>query len=47
MNTNNEFLIEKLKESNYSEENIKLIIDGLTEDKITTLRINNLSLCRP
>ena len=42
MNTNNEFLIEKLKESNYSEENIKLIIDGLTEDKITTLRINNL-----
>ena len=42
MNTNNEFLIEKLKESGYSDENIKLLINGLTEDKLTTFRINKL-----
>ena len=42
MNIDNDFLIEKLKESEYSEEQIDLIIKGLLEEKMTTFRINKL-----
>ena len=37
-----DFLIEKLKESNYSESEIELIINGLSAKKITTFRVNVL-----
>lgn len=40
---NNDFLIEKLKESEYSENQIELIINGLSEEKLTTFRINNIN----
>lgn len=42
MNITHDFLIDKLKESRYDDNEIKLILDGLTEDKITTLRVNRL-----
>ena len=42
MNTDNDFLIKKLKESDYSDEQINLIIKGLLEEKLTTFRINNI-----
>ena len=42
MNIDIDFLIEKLKESEYSEEQIDLIIKGLLEEKMTTFRINKL-----
>ena len=43
MNTNNEFLIKKLKESEYNDDQITLILKGLLEEKVTTFRINRIN----
>ena len=40
MDITHDFLIEKLKDSNYSDSEIELILNGLNDKKITTLRIN-------
>ena len=42
MNTENDFLIQKLKSSEYSDEQINLILDGLKSEKLTTFRINKI-----
>lgn len=42
MNTENDFLIQKLKSSEYSDEQINLILDGLKADKLTTCRVNRI-----
>lgn len=42
MELTHDFLIEKLKSSEYSDDEIKLILDGLSENKITSFRINRL-----
>lgn len=42
MDTAHEFLIEKLKESEYSDKEIELIINGLSAKKVTTFRVNEL-----
>ena len=42
MIVDNSFLVEKLKSSEYSDEQIELICDGLKKDKLTTFRINNI-----
>lgn len=42
MTSEHEFLIEKLKESNYQDDEINLILDGLSVAKVTTFRVNTL-----
>ena len=42
MDITHDFLIEKLKESNYSDSEIELILNGLSAKKITTFRVNIL-----
>lgn len=42
MDITHDFLIEKLKESNYSDSEIELIVNGLSAKKITTFRVNRL-----
>ena len=42
MNVSHDFLIEKLKESQYNDNEIDLIIKGLSERKVTTFRVNEL-----
>ena len=42
MTADNSFLVEKLKSSEYSDEQIKIICDGLKKDKVTTFRINSI-----
>ena len=42
MDISHEFLIEKLKESEYSDNQIELILSGLNEKKVTTFRVNEL-----
>lgn len=42
MDVDNSFLIEKLKESKYNDEEISLIINGLSERKVTSFRVNRL-----
>lgn len=42
MSISHEFLIEKLKESEYDDKEIELILSGLNENKITSFRVNEL-----
>lgn len=42
MNLSHDFLIEKLKESEYDDKEIELILNGLHEKKVTTFRVNEL-----
>lgn len=42
MDTTHDFLIEKLKESDYSANEIELIINGLSAKKVATFRVNTL-----
>lgn len=42
MNISHDFLVEKLKESEYSDNDINLILNGLNEKKLTTFRVNEL-----
>ncbi len=41
-NMKHEFVIDKLKESGYSDNEVNLIIDGLSANKVTTFRVNKL-----